>query len=258
MTTGTSGRRRTLATAGPTASWSGIRPGRFYYGVFGAGLPDLNLRNPAVTAELEDVARFWLEDIGIDGFRLDAIKHLVEDGERQVHTPETHAWLTAFRPGVEADQAGRPARRRGLRPDRRRARYVPEDVDLVFDFGLAAGRPSTRSSRGAAARPRLAPRTEDCPACSAGTNGRSFLTNHDQERIASQLARRSAAMRLAAASLLLTSPGVPFIYYGEEIGLTGEKPDEQIRTPMAWDGSARRPASARDALGATGRWLADA
>ena len=41
-----------------------------------------------------------------------------------------------------------------------------------------------------------------------------------------------------AATLLLTNPGVPFIYYGEEIGMRGAKPDERIRTPMQWDGSA--------------------
>ena len=46
-----------------------------------------------------------------------------------------------------------------------------------------------------------------------------------------------------AADLLLTQPGVPFIYYGEEIGMSGAKPDERIRTPMQWDSTATRAAS---------------
>ncbi len=65
----------------------------------------------------------------------------------------------------------------------------------------------------------------------------TFLTNHDQNRIADQLGSDVSAERLAA-SLLLTSPGIPFIYYGEEIGMTGHKPDELIRTPMRWDSTS--------------------
>ena len=60
-----------------------------------------------------------------------------------------------------------------------------------------------------------------------------FLTNHDQDRVMSQLEGDEARAKLAA-TLLLTSPGVPFIYYGEEIGMTGVKPDEDIRLPMKW------------------------
>ena len=75
----------------------------FYYGVFWEGMPDLNLRNDAVTAELEDVARFWLTDVGVDGFRLDAAKHLIEDGpDAQTNTPETKAWLTGFKAAADA------------------------------------------------------------------------------------------------------------------------------------------------------------
>jgi alpha-amylase len=64
-----------------------------------------------------------------------------------------------------------------------------------------------------------------------------FLTNHDQPRAMTQLAGDVARARVAAV-LLLTMPGMPFVYYGEEIGMTGGKPDERIRTPMQW---SRRP-----------------
>ena len=64
-----------------------------------------------------------------------------------------------------------------------------------------------------------------------------MITNHDQDRVASVLHQDPAKLRLAAA-LLLTGPGVPFLYYGEEIGQVGAKPDEMIRNPMPWNGGA--------------------
>ncbi len=62
----------------------------------------------------------------------------------------------------------------------------------------------------------------------------AFLTNHDQNRVMSEL-RSDVDKAKVAASLLLTNRGIPFIYYGEEIGMIGEKPDERIRTPMQWE-----------------------
>jgi len=61
----------------------------------------------------------------------------------------------------------------------------------------------------------------------------TMITNHDQDRVASVLDEDPERLRLAAG-LLLTLPGVPFLYYGEEIGQIGEKPDEMIRNPMPW------------------------
>jgi alpha-amylase len=61
----------------------------------------------------------------------------------------------------------------------------------------------------------------------------TFLSNHDQERVMSFFNGDQVKAKLAA-SVLLTTPGTPFIYYGEEIGMTGNKPDELIRTPMLW------------------------
>jgi alpha-amylase len=61
----------------------------------------------------------------------------------------------------------------------------------------------------------------------------TFLTNHDQNRVMSVL-NGNVDKAKVAVSLLLTFPGTPFIYYGEEIGMEGEKPDENIRTPMQW------------------------
>jgi glycosidase len=64
-----------------------------------------------------------------------------------------------------------------------------------------------------------------------------FLTNHDGTRVMTVLKNDVTRARVAA-TLLLTLPGLPFVYYGEEIGMVGDKPDERLRTPMQW--SARR------------------
>jgi glycosidase len=55
----------------------------YYYGVFWSGMPDLNFENQEVTNEINRIAAFWLEDIGVDGFRVDGARHLIEDGDIQ-------------------------------------------------------------------------------------------------------------------------------------------------------------------------------
>ena len=189
-----------------------------------------------MTAELEDVARYWLEDVGVDGFRLDAVKHFIEDGkDAQVNTPETLAWLAGFKD----DGQGRRVRMRcssarsGIRPSIAGS-YVPDSLDMTFDFGLATGmRLAIQNQRAAPLRTAL---TESLAAWPANQQA-SFLTNHDQDRIMSQLYGDLPSAKLAAF-LLLTAPGTPFVYYGEEIGMTGVKPDERIRTPMRWTADA--------------------
>lgn len=210
---------------------------RFYYGAFGPGMPDLNLENPAVTAELAAVARSWLADVGIDGYRLDAAKHLIEEGpNRQVNTGATLAWLRAFRAAVHDQAPAALLLGEVWDISSVSARYVAEGaLDLAFDFPLAAGMVGAlRLGDRAPLAGVAAEVAERYPAWQVAT----FLTNHDQTRVASELGGNPGALR-AAASLLLTGPGVPFIYYGEEIGLGGRKPDERIRVPMPW--SAETP-----------------
>ncbi len=59
-------------------------------------MPDLNYTNPEVTAEMEKVTGFWLDEIGVDGFRLDAAKHLIENNQLQENTRATHEWFKNF------------------------------------------------------------------------------------------------------------------------------------------------------------------
>jgi alpha-amylase len=204
---------------------------RWYYGVFSDAMPDLDLRNPAVTKALEGVARFWLDDVGVDGFRLDAAKHLIEDGkDAQTNTPETKAWLAGFKASVDAAKPGALLVGEVWDPATTAGSYVPDSLDMTFNFGMATGiRLALQNGRAAPLVTALDDTLRAWPANQSAT----FLANHDQARIMNGLYGDAASAKLAAF-LLLTSPGTPFLYYGEEIGMTGTKPDERIRTPMRW------------------------
>jgi alpha-amylase len=205
---------------------------RFYYGAFGSGLPDLNLRNPAVTTELADVARYWLTDVGVDGFRIDAAKHLVEEGPVTENTPGTHAWLRSFGGTVHGTAPGALLVGEVWDPSSVSSSYVPGDLDMTFEFGLASSYVSAAATGRASTLGRVLEKvTSLYPQGGFG----AFLTNHDMDRTASQVP--GGGELRTAATLLLTGPGVPFVYYGEEIGMTGTKPDERLRAPMRWDSS---------------------
>jgi alpha-amylase len=207
---------------------------RYYYAAFGSDLPDLNLANADVTAEVTDDARFWLADVGVDGFRLDAAKYLIEDGSATENTPETHAWWRTFRGAVEAAAPGALLLGEVYDTSQNSSSYVPDDLDMTFDFALASAEVGAAQSGDGGGLSRILAKVTSLYPPSSGFG--AFLTNHDQDRVASQLNSDASELRVAA-DLLLTGAGVPFIYYGEEIGMTGRKPDERIRTPMRWDGS---------------------
>jgi alpha-amylase len=206
---------------------------RFYYAAFGADLPDLNLVDPDVTAEVTADARFWLSDVGVDGFRLDAAKYLIEDGSTTENTPETHAWWRTFRGTIERTAPGALLLGEVWDTAQMSSSYVPRDLDMTFDFALAGAYLNAAQSGNGDALGRVLARITTLYPASGGFG--AFLTNHDQDRVASQIGGDQAKLRVAA-DLLLTGPGVPFVYYGEEIGMTGTKPDERIRTPMRWVG----------------------
>ncbi len=210
----------------------------FYYAIFNPDMPDLNYRTPAVTEEIRKIASFWVKDVGIDGFRLDGAKHLIEDGQTQENTPETMAWLKDFRAfyqGMDLKD-GKP----GEKPmdvaeiwneSSVVAPYVNNGaVDLAFNFELADKiMGAVKMNDGTSIASAMAQQSR------LYTSGRyaAFLTNHDMDRVMSRFSGDINKAR-AAGAILLTSPGVPFVYYGEEIGMSGPKPDQNIRAPMQW------------------------
>ena len=205
----------------------------YYYAVFWDQMPDLNLENPAVTESIHEVARFWLEDMGVDGFRLDAIKHLVEDGRLQENTPATHQWLGDFYTFYKGINPNAFTVGEAWTGTQQVVDYTGDEVDIAFQFDLAEDIiSSSREGIGSLLTKSQSEIVEAFPASQYAT----FLANHDQNRVMSQFKGDEEAAKIAA-SILLTSPGVPFIYYGEEIGMMGVKPDEDIRLPMQWTGS---------------------
>lgn len=228
--------------SGSGRAWHKLGAG-WYYGVFSEGMPDLNYKKPAVRQEMTAIANAWL-DRGLDGFRLDAVRYLIEEGEGegQQDTLSTHQFWAEFRAALaakhpEAMLVGEAWANTGVVVSYFGTPQVPE-LHMAFDFdtadalmkGLSAGRATeTRNA--------LCARLSSFPAHgSAGT----FLSNHDQERVATAIAASGPAGRRLAAALLVTLPGTPWLYYGEEIGMrngaTGG--DEAKRLPMQWKAGA--------------------
>jgi alpha-amylase len=203
----------------------------YYYGLFWSGMPDINLANAEATAKLKDVARFWLEEMGVDGFRIDAVGHFFEGpaGEWK-HDPAVHPWLRDYQAHVrrvkpDAFTIGEVWD--GIDPIRP---YYPDQLDNYFIFEVADG--IVNAVRSGAAAPLVAAVVKAQRELPRG-RWSPFIRNHDQTRTMTEF-RGDAGRAKLAATLLLTLPGFPFLYYGEELGMTGDKPDPRLRTPMHW------------------------
>ena len=206
------------------------RNNAYYYGLFWGGMPDLNFHNDEVTQEIKDISQFWAE-IGVDGFRIDAVKHWVEEGSNQENTQSTLDWWRDYY-----------AYQKSLNPSfmtvgevwtstQNILPYSDKRLDYCFEFDLASSIINSINSQTATAlKQKVNQVTSNYNFAQYGT----FLANHDQNRVFNQLGGSIARAKLAA-SILLSLPGVPYLYYGEEIGMVGEKPDENIRLPMQWD-----------------------
>jgi len=205
--------------------------GGYYYGLFWGGMPDLNYLNPAVRDEMTAVAQFWLQDVGVDGFRLDAARHMIEEGEVQESTAATHAWWRDFRAAYQEMNASALTVGEIWASNYAVVDYVQGDeLDMAFNFDLAdAIVNGVNTGNAAVIRSALDVSQRLFEPGQVGI----FLANHDMNRVMNQLGLDADQARLAA-SVLLTIPGTPFLYYGEEIGMQGHKPDELIRTPMQW------------------------
>ncbi len=224
---------------GPNAQrlWYSTDSG-WYYAYFWSEMPDLNYTNPEVTAEADKIARYWLEEMGVDGFRMDAVRYLVEEDLDQPRpkiqsTASNFAWLVQFRQSCHEIKPDALTVGEAWADSDEVAHYIKNgSLDLAFEFTLADSiLEAVNGGSAATLRIVLGQIQQLYPQGGYAT----FLTNHDQNRVMDQVMNDPERARLAAVTYL-TLPGVPFIYYGEEIGMTGSKPDELIRTPMQWDG----------------------
>ena len=223
--------------AGPWGQsvWHEGPDGGYYYGVFVSGMPDLNYTNPEVVAAMQDVMRFWIEEVGVDGFRLDGARYIIEEGENQADTEATQAYFNALTSQCKALNPNCLMLGEVWTSNFAVAGYVKDgDLDMAFDFDLAGAYMGSAAS-GSAIKThdqmkfslKLFPPNQFAP----------FLTNHDQNRVMTALSG-NVDKAGSAAALLLTGPGAPFMYYGEEIGMTGGGKDEFKRTPMQWSAEA--------------------
>ncbi len=218
----------------------------FYYGIFWGGMPDLNFRNREVRDTIKRLGSLWLAR-GADGYRLDATRYLIAngDGNGQADQPETHAYLREFSAHIRGEKPGALLVGENWTTTANIAPYYGstarvrggDELPASFNFPLADAIVSAAQNGNAKAildvlaeMKRLYPE---------GVLDAPFLRNHDQIRLATELGNDPGKLRLAAA-ILLTMPGMPFVYYGEEIGLqnggTGSA-DELKRTPMPWTGA---------------------
>lgn len=211
-----------------------------YYGYFNGLCPDLNLDNPQVRKEIVDIARFWLDEIKVDGFRMDAAKHIFPDERAE----DNHAFWVWFKDEMEK-----------IKPDvylvgevwseaRQVAPYL-DGLPSLFNFDL--GYAITDVAKAGQDTIGLVQRYKDIrdyyKSITDDYLDATFIKNHDQTRLLTALEGDVNRARMAAA-LLLTMPGTPYIYYGEEIGMLGDKlgtyedqfgPDAFVREPFLWD-----------------------
>ncbi|MFD1554288.1 maltose alpha-D-glucosyltransferase [Paraburkholderia silviterrae] len=240
--------------------------GAYYWHRFYSHQPDLNFDNPAVLREVLHVMRFWL-DMGIDGLRLDAVPYLVErEGTNNENLPETHAILKQIRATIDEHYPNRMLLAE--------ANQWPEDVQeyfgqedechMAFHFPLMPRLYMAIASEDRFPIIDIMKQTPDLlPSCQWAV----FLRNHDELTLemvtdserdylwntyaSDRRARLNLGIRRRLAplmerdrrrielinSLLLSMPGTPVIYYGDELGMgdnihLGDR--DGVRTPMQW------------------------
>lgn len=213
----------------------------YYYAAFWEGQPDLNFRNYEVREEMKNVVRYWLNK-GFDGLRVDAVRYLIETENSFVDTPETHAWFRELRAEVIDSykeispkfmvceawiENGRPALDAYFGSEQK-----PE-FNMVLDFDQGRGCfNSIYESDSRILASTLYKNPSEIKAY--GT----FIGNHDEYmgRIASWFGGYVPCIKLISAMSLLR-PTVPFIYYGNEIGMQEGvySGDLRLRTKLNWE-----------------------
>lgn len=198
----------------------------YYYSIFWSGMPDLNFDNKTVREEIKKTSKFYL-DMGIDGFRLDAAMHIYPETDKNL------TWWKEFNDYVKS-QNSKAVLVGEVWTDTDNISNYMKSLDSCFDF--PAGKEIIDDINGGSVST-LAMNLKNIYNTYEKENNTyidsPFLTNHDMNRVMSSL-NDSEKCKVAAA-ILLTLPGTPYIYYGEETGMEGTKPDEKLREPFIWN-----------------------
>ena len=246
-------------------TWDPVAKAYYWHRFFGHQ-PDLNFDNPKVLEAVLQIMRFWL-DMGVDGFRLDAIPYLVErEGTNNENLPETHAVIKELRAAIDAHYENRflLAEANQWPEDVREYFGDGDECHMAYHFPLM---PRIYMAIAQADRYPIIEIMQQTPDIPDSCQWAIFLRNHDeltlemvtskerdymyttyaadlQARINLGIRRRLAPLmendldRIKLMnSLLLSMPGSPILYYGDEIGMgdnffIGDR--NGVRTPMQW------------------------
>ncbi|MGK7927619.1 MAG: alpha-glucosidase [Spirulina sp.] len=273
---------------GPPNNWEGFErscwsydesTGQYYYHFHYRQQPDLNWRNPEVVQEMFGICDFWLNQ-GVAGLRLDAINYLVEDPEMRdnpivdevpehlrnifqfnqqpihnINHPENHPILQKLRQHIKTDRPNDPLLIGEIWVPTSRdilEFYGQDDNELQLPFNfLLSTVPSLKANE-------FREKIQDFEENLGEVTTTVVLSNHDFPRSTERYATPDTSDRVAKllATLLLTLRGIPFVYYGEELGMLDTPPDrldevrdprgrlrwpeykgrDGCRTPMQWNG----------------------
>lgn len=261
-------RARVIFTDYEDSNWQwDEKAGKYYWHRFFRFQPDLNYDNPEVQQEMINVAKYWLE-LGLDGFRLDAVPHLYErEGTDCENLPETHAFLQKLRAEVDKVKPGAVLLAETNQTPKKLLPYfnAGDECNMAFNFPVMVDIfNAIRKADGTDLLKAVAHTPELPNGCQWGL----FLRSHDElspkrhlpdgehdafldyyasepgARFKSGLRRRLAPMfdfsleKLKLAyTLLLTLPGTPVLYYGDELGMGDDltlEDRDPVRTPMPW------------------------
>lgn len=197
---------------------------QYYYHKFDVRMADLNWSNPRVAGEIQNVLRYWLE-LGVDGFRMDVINFLtteeilsdnpVKDGSQQhlydIDQPGVKEAMRILKATInEYDNRFMVGEIGSDKLDVLRQYQSPEMMDVVFNFNFGSI-PEFSVGRIFRELQQMEYSLSDYPTL--------FFGSHDMPRLMDRLAGVNSERAKALAALILTAKGVPFIYYGDEIGM---------------------------------------
>lgn len=217
----------------------------YYMGCFSDWMPDLNYGDPAKAEtnptflDLAASADKWI-NLGVDGFRLDAVKHICGGSASYNHSSNRtllKKWYehcnATYKAAGHSDNIFMVAEEWDGH-DTEKTYY--ESLTSCFEFEYFEALTTALGGDVSKYVSTVSKFVEDHKAKRADAITSIFMTNHDQNRAAESLGR-SIVKEKQAAAMMLTSPGKPFVYQGEELGYYGKKDngDEYVRTPMLWN-----------------------
>lgn len=224
----------------------------YYNAQFSSNMPDLNWDNPKLKEEFENIAKYWIEEYGVGGFRLDAVKEYYSG-----NTPKNVEVLTWFSQYVKS-----------IKPDAYIVgeawsgdyyEYLASGIDSVFDFNYASFdghlanivQDNNKEYNGRYLADNLVYSLDTIKSKNPNGIMAPFYANHDLNRAAHYLAFKEDKIKMDAGLLSIMN-GSPFYYYGDEIGLGGAGDDENKRSPMIWSttddtGKTRGPVNMQSA-----------